>query len=478
MASSPPPIIRSSKPFSVEIPQGSNSAKSRRSDIVANDELNVTHKKSGFHESTLGITSGVHNERADTLGQPSFLIDDEDANARLHKEAKDTFENKGSAFDTSKNNDNLQQLHEDPNDSQHALLPESDKLAVAKGPIVKADAFADRFANEEAGHTEPNQVAVESGATPQDNLQALDTDSRKDNQQSIAQKDREKNLQSIEEDKDQQNLQAIKTEQAKDNRQTLQAPVHEAQTENSFSQENKNNSAAIDKESFKDKSVGQANEALHDHQEDVGNSDIANNQPPVSVEYAQDNLQSLPQKKISDNLAEIEQESLKDNIQSVADAPLAKNTQALDDEALSDNPQKIDTPSHPKNQQALEDEALENRTASADKEHLQDHIEALPDTGTSLKEGPKPTTKISSSSANSQATDSYKNTSASTAAEATSKSNTHQAPSVAAAATAARLEQAKKQAEFRGRVQALKKTVSGINHILDELDEKKNPHNP
>ena len=478
MASSPPPIIRSSKPFSVEIPQGSNSAKSRRSDIVANDEINVTHKKSDFHESTLEITPVAHNQHTDTLGQPSFLIDDDDANAHLHNETKDTFENKGSAFENSKDNDNLQQLHEDPNGNQHALLPDRDKLASAKGPTVKANAFADRLANEKPGHPEPYQVAVESGATPQDNLQALDTDSRKDNQQSIAQEDRAKNLQSIEEGKDQQNLQAIETEQAKDNRQTLQAPFHDDQTQDSFSQENKNNSAVIDNESFKDKSVGQANEALHDHQEDVSDSDVANNQPSVSVEHAKDHLQSLPQEKISDNLAEIEQESLKDNIQSVADAPLAKNTQALDDEALSDDQQKTDTPNHPKNQQALADEALESRAASADKEHLQDHVEALPDTGTSLKEGPKPTARVSSSSANSQATDSFKNKSASTATEETTKHNTNQAHSAAAAATAARLEHAKKQAEFHGRVQALRKTVSGINHILDELDEKKNPHNP
>ena len=478
MASSPPPIIRSSKPFSVEIPQGSNSAKARRSDIVANDDLNVTHKKSDFHESALEITPGAHNEHSDTLGQPSFLIDDEDANAHLHNEAKDPFENKGSAFETSKDNDNLQQLHEAPNESQHALLPESDKLASAKGPTVKSDAFADRYANEQPGHPESIQVDVESGATPKDNLQALDTDSLKDNRQSIAQEERAKNLQSIEEDNDQQNLQAIETEQAKDNRQTLQASFHEGQTQDSFSQENNANLAAMGNESFKDKSLGQANEALHDHQEDVSHSDAANKQPSVSGEHTQDNLQSLPKDQISDNLADIEQESLKDNIQVIADASQPKNTQALDDEALSDNQQNTATPSHPKNQQAVEDEAIESRTASADKEHLQDHIEALPDTGTSLNEGPKPTAKISSSSANSQQTDSVRNKSASTAAEETAKQNTNQAHSADAAATAARLEHAKKQAEFHGRVEALRKTVSGINHILDELDEKKNPHNP
>ena len=34
MASKAPPIVRSSKAFSVEIPEGSSSAKSRRSDVV------------------------------------------------------------------------------------------------------------------------------------------------------------------------------------------------------------------------------------------------------------------------------------------------------------------------------------------------------------------------------------------------------------------------------------------------------------
>ena len=107
MATPPPPIIRSTKPFSVEIPQGSNSAKSRRSDIVANDDLNITPKKSNFHDSTPEIASGVHNEQIDTLQQPSFLSDDENADARLHKEAKDAFATGDAAFDSGNDNDNL-----------------------------------------------------------------------------------------------------------------------------------------------------------------------------------------------------------------------------------------------------------------------------------------------------------------------------------------------------------------------------------
>jgi len=31
----------------------------------------------------------------------------------------------------------------------------------------------------------------------------------------------------------------------------------------------------------------------------------------------------------------------------------------------------------------------------------------------------------------------------------------------------------KRQEEFHGRIDALRKSVSGINHILDELEEKK-----
>ena len=56
----PPPIIRSTKPFSVEIPEGSKSAKSRRSDIVPNDELEIKTKKQRFISSDQPLTDHGH----------------------------------------------------------------------------------------------------------------------------------------------------------------------------------------------------------------------------------------------------------------------------------------------------------------------------------------------------------------------------------------------------------------------------------
>jgi hypothetical protein len=50
MASKEPPLIRSSKAFSVQIPEGSNSAKARRSDIVAGELEGVTSIQSHFEE--------------------------------------------------------------------------------------------------------------------------------------------------------------------------------------------------------------------------------------------------------------------------------------------------------------------------------------------------------------------------------------------------------------------------------------------
>ena len=477
MANQPPPIIRSTKPFSVEIPQGSNSAKARRSDIVANDELDITHKKSNFHDSTLEIASGAHNVRIDSLQEPSFLSDDDQANAGLHKEAKDAFATGDAAFDTGKDNDNLQQLHEDPDHSNHAQLPESDKSANAKGPIVKSDAFTDRFANEENGPANANNLAVEAGVNAnenlqavgneqlKDNLQGLDTGNLKNNLQPISEENTYKNIQNIEQDTDHDNLQAVATDPVKDNRQAVEDSSIEDNNQDVFKENEQENLAAIDNETLKDITARQAKETLNDHSEEVANSALDKNQPSVPSDNAQDNLQGLPKENISDNLANIDQESLQDN------------NQSLEDEALSDNHQNKDAPVNPHNHQPLEDEALETRNASTNKEHLHDHIEALPDTSTSLKDGPKSVPTSASSSSNAQPIDALMNKST-TVAEEAAKRNTNQAQSAASAAAAARLEHAKRQGEFHGRVEALKKTVSGINHILDELDEKKTPYKP
>ena len=487
MATPPPPIIRSTKPFSVEIPQGSNSAKARRSDIVANDELNITHKKSNYHDSTSEITSGVHNERSDTLESPSFLIDANHGADQQHHEPNHSFNPHDSSFNANQDDDNVQHVHEEQKDAHHAELPGSDQLASVQGPVVTADAFADRIAHANEEGAGANNVAIESGANAKDNLQALDTENLKDNlqavgtetlknnQQSVSEEGTDQNIQSIEQDKDLKNLQAIDAEQLKDNRQAMATDSPERNTQSGFSEDSQDNFATVDNESLIDKTADQANSALHDHQEALERSKSSHNQLDVASDPEQDRRQSLQQDDISDNLADIEQGSLNDNIQPLANDALPDNTQALADKALADNQQTIDDSGKTPNQQSIENDALVSRTDSIDKEHLHDHIEALPDTGIRLKDGPKPEGKIYSSSVSTNGSDTSKNPSANTAAQELAKR--HANPSQAAA-SAARLEHAKKQGEFHGRVEALRKTVSGINHILDELEEKKPPHKP
>ena len=104
----PPPLIRSSKAFSVEIPEGSNSAKARRSDIVANDELDLQHKSSNFDVENK-LTSKADHFKED-LPDSSFTHVEQgpshaDASAfqEQHDDLKDRFgpgEDHGQAQDT------------------------------------------------------------------------------------------------------------------------------------------------------------------------------------------------------------------------------------------------------------------------------------------------------------------------------------------------------------------------------------------
>jgi hypothetical protein len=63
MASKEPPLIRSSKAFSVEIPEGSSSAKSRRSDVVAGLDEGIAPSDPHFEALSLAEKTHVpHNE--------------------------------------------------------------------------------------------------------------------------------------------------------------------------------------------------------------------------------------------------------------------------------------------------------------------------------------------------------------------------------------------------------------------------------
>ena len=77
MASKEPPLIRSSKAFSVEIPEGSNSAKARRSDVVAGLMDEVSSKEPHFDAATQ-IAPRNHTEEVESpTSSGSFDHDDQ-----------------------------------------------------------------------------------------------------------------------------------------------------------------------------------------------------------------------------------------------------------------------------------------------------------------------------------------------------------------------------------------------------------------
>ena len=73
MASKEPPLIRSSKAFSVEIPEGSSSAKSKRSDVVAGLDEEVSPSDPHF-EATSMLSEQDHVSENNTLHDTSVKV--------------------------------------------------------------------------------------------------------------------------------------------------------------------------------------------------------------------------------------------------------------------------------------------------------------------------------------------------------------------------------------------------------------------
>jgi hypothetical protein len=349
----PPPLIRSSKAFSVEIPEGSNSAKSRRSDVVPNDDLDIRSKAGQYHEAELDLDKplGAHEE-----------------DAGLH----------GTGFAEDPHADSqLQQIEDPHHDDNLAKLPSDDHPASASGPSIQADALKDRFAGGEAGHTPATKGVNEARDALHDNLQGVGQDALHDNLQGVAQ------------------------DSLKDNRQ----------------------------------GVGQ--DALHD------------------------NLQGVAQDSLKDNRQGVGQDALHDNLQGVAQDSLKDNRQGVGQDALHDN------------LQGAGKDAITDNQAGIGKEHLADHIVSLPDTG-GLKSSPS-----------GKATESAHSEPHSSNASAPASSHSKTKPPIAAPVKKsaedmaheaevlmqAKIEKEKKLEEFHSRVDAIRKTVSGINHKLNELND-------
>ena len=72
MASKEPSIIRSTKSFSVEIPEGSTSAKAKRSDIVAGELGELVHEQSHFEEQ-LAQTTLKQNSENESISSIAFI---------------------------------------------------------------------------------------------------------------------------------------------------------------------------------------------------------------------------------------------------------------------------------------------------------------------------------------------------------------------------------------------------------------------
>ena len=179
----PPPIIRSSKAFSVEIPEGSNSAKSRRSDVVPNDDLDIRSKAGQYHAAEFDLDKplGAHEE-----------------DAGLH----------GTGFAEDPHADSqLQQIEDPHHDDNLAKLPSDDHPASASGPTIQADALKDRFAGGEAGHTPATKGVNEARDALHDNLQGVGQDALHDNLQGVAQDSLKDNRQGVGQDALHDNLQ-------------------------------------------------------------------------------------------------------------------------------------------------------------------------------------------------------------------------------------------------------------------------------
>jgi hypothetical protein len=406
----PPPIIRSSKAFSVEIPEGSNSAKSRRSDIVGNNDLEIHRKSSQFHEAG-----------ADSLKSPDFHTDD-GADARsvsvastdhadnLHHEAQaETDKDRYAGENSHALSENLQGIDQSQTSYNVISVADSEQNA-ANRQTVDDDAYRDRQAHGESGHALQDRFGTETNAPLKDRVLSIQSQGLRSNVQGIA-----------------------------------QDALH-------------NNQQSIDNEALHDSQQSIDNEALHDNQQALVDEGLRDNQQSIDNEALHDNHQALADEGLHDNQQSIDNEALHDNNQALADEGLHDNQQSINNEALHDNQQALADEGLRDNQQSIDNEALHGRKDTQAKAHVQDHVVALPDTHQVLKPGPSPL-----------AVNPHAGQRPGVADHAPTAPQLEADPQHAALSKA---EKAKRMEEFHGRVEAIRKSVSGINHLLDDLQDK------
>lgn len=443
----PPPLIRSSKPFSVEIPEGSNSAKSRRSDVVGSDELQIKGKKSDFKTSDAALLPEMHHAPGNDTANRSAHHEDALTPEKLNVKEGAALDAPHLVHDDPHAAENVQSVSDDALKDHQVGLPATEQAGSTQEPVVAVQAFADQTAGGADNAPLKDRFATEAVSVPAKHAAGVETEALKDNIQSVADDALDDNLQAVPQDGSQKRDAGIDKEQVSDNIAVVPQDALASQSQ------------GVPKESLKDRKVGEAVDPIHDRTAGEAVSPLKDRQADVGNDAIEDNLQGLPDDASEDNRQEIDHPGVR------------SNTQALQNESLEDNPQRLDNQALKDNTQGLPNEALEDRSADTDKEHVQDHVVALPDQATQLKDGPKPTapnkpTRSGSDTAQTAQPKGKASVKATTPAKAASAAQTEQLQ-------AAKLEQARKMDEFHGRVEALKKTVSGINHLLDELEEKK-----
>ena len=271
MSKPTPPIIRSTKAFSVEIPEGSNSAKARRSDVVGSDDLDIQRKPTHFHEAgaDAGSDDGIH-AGVDAKDRLAYSASLEEAASRHQEEAsnaaKDQLisdlhtnpEDNVQSLESSANADNLAHLPATDNQAGNIQpLPDEDlrdRFAQSAGSAIKDtrppglssnNALADRFGHEANSSLQDRSAGMDqqalkdrlSGATslePGANRQGLAGDNSyqadnvglagqalKDNLQGVANEALKDKQQRLEDEALKDNLQGVANEALKDNQQRL-----------------------------------------------------------------------------------------------------------------------------------------------------------------------------------------------------------------------------------------------------------------
>jgi len=480
MANPPPPLIRSSKAFSVEIPEGSNSAKAKRSDIVANDELDIHHKTSHFHDSLPDLQSAsVMRTPAGGHSESVFAETTSDPSDQFHHEADGKTGEDRFVVDNAKSNTERRLAVDDSAESDHlAQLPAQANEAGDNLQSLPDDSFKDRFAHDESNKAFKDRLVGETQMSLNDHPVSAGAHALNSNVPGIAQDALHDHLQGLPENSASGHAPPVMNHD--DIKDSHQPGMDSAPLSDRFGHES--NQALHDRfgseknTDIKDRLAGageetQAHNRLGLPDDSIHNGRTAMEQAPEPTK----NTQALADEHLHDNNQSMANQALHDNLQSLGDQSFANHRQGLDDEALHLHSATLPSDESAAaaqsfnagqrlndNHASLADEAFHSRHDELEKSPVKDHIELLPDTHQPLRPGPSPIKKD---------VDGHTGTGPVPAADDHHHSSAlhtgHSAPSEISKA-----EHAKRMEEFHGRVEAIRKSVSGINHLLDDLQDK------